>query len=547
MAGLEELTHLLVRLMAHDCHGASEDEVWDSVLGRGLQAQTSSEMRQSLEEVKLCLLAVKVVQDRLGRRLRFLRKACMHSIMESGLRKLPDDILSHIFEAGHMMSKGWSFARSVSQVSARFRQISFRTPLLWTRIFATYPPDQIREFIHRSGQMDLEVFPDARDWNNFDSWRTVGNPVEDMKVTKQEELFYEISRECTHRWAHLQLDLAGPRILEVPMMEECGLTDFPRLRSLAPHDWNSFAHWRLPSLSHVGGRQTRFDPNFPFLGQVTSLTLCPDFDDINDIYALTETLYSLKNLQHFSLTLRSGIGDAAYDSEDSEPEPEPNAEVERLILDVHSVHIGSLEIYVQAPTPRKVVSLAFDALSFLAPSTSTIFLEISGKIRPEAFLYASTGKFFPYGSTISLRIVDTDVKNTLPPKGFRLLTRLVRGSQIARSIDIEAPTLGLIRENDLTGNWKDFAILRRLSFKHCHQLREQDVKFLVERLIINTDPDMGLKLLELISCRQLSKEFLLALGDEFGSKVKWQLWLSDSITVIMRHREGLLLTELQWV
>ncbi|TDL15110.1 hypothetical protein BD410DRAFT_809204 [Rickenella mellea] len=101
------------------------------------------------------------VQERLRRRLRTLRKASMPLVLEDGINRLPDELLVYIFEIGRSMNVPGdpsSFSSiHVSHVSLRFRRIALQTPSLWTTIHKVYGECQIREFIARSGGLDLDI------------------------------------------------------------------------------------------------------------------------------------------------------------------------------------------------------------------------------------------------------------------------------------------------------------------------------------------------------------------------------------------------------
>ncbi|TDL14439.1 hypothetical protein BD410DRAFT_642568 [Rickenella mellea] len=96
-------------------------------------AEPLRSMRYSLEEAKLCMAALNAIRSRLTKNIRNLQKCCKPLVLADGIERIPDEILANIFEAGHQTSEHSEFALRVSHVSRRFRQVSLRTPSLWTR------------------------------------------------------------------------------------------------------------------------------------------------------------------------------------------------------------------------------------------------------------------------------------------------------------------------------------------------------------------------------------------------------------------------------
>ncbi|TDL21290.1 hypothetical protein BD410DRAFT_312282 [Rickenella mellea] len=103
------------------------------------------------------MAALKELRDNLGKRMHVVRKAFARLVMENGVKTMPDEIISLIFEAGHYLTNGCKFSTLVSHVSRRFHQVALRTPLLWSRLSGWYTDIQVQTFLRRSGQVDLEV------------------------------------------------------------------------------------------------------------------------------------------------------------------------------------------------------------------------------------------------------------------------------------------------------------------------------------------------------------------------------------------------------
>ncbi|TDL13571.1 hypothetical protein BD410DRAFT_399393 [Rickenella mellea] len=112
-----------------------------------------------MEGARVCMKALNEAQRRLGKRLRRLRRLSKPLVLEDGIKRLPDDVLAIIFEMGCHFNEDdlYQFAVCVSHVSHRFRGVALATPLLWTTIQDSYGENEIREFISRSGQLDLHI------------------------------------------------------------------------------------------------------------------------------------------------------------------------------------------------------------------------------------------------------------------------------------------------------------------------------------------------------------------------------------------------------
>ncbi|TDL16149.1 hypothetical protein BD410DRAFT_645667 [Rickenella mellea] len=271
ISGLGRLERLLSRLKKYGFRNARSDEVWDDVPVEAVEWSIPSyspsitqddlpRLRRSLNEAKLCMAVLDKVRDYLGRRIRFVRKACMSLVLENGINTMPDEILSLIFEACHRMTDGWTFARCVRQVSWRFRQVSYQTPLLWTRFSPDLSDSQVQAFIARSGGMDLEV---STDWSIPE--------VED-------KLLHTL---CPHskRWSSLKLE--SPSTASV---------------------MNMLDMWELPSLSRIRVHNPQYRLGFSFQSQLTSVTLSLFEQDV-DFRLLAHTLRGMTSMRHLFLTL----------------------------------------------------------------------------------------------------------------------------------------------------------------------------------------------------------------------------------------------------
>ncbi|TDL27149.1 hypothetical protein BD410DRAFT_800199 [Rickenella mellea] len=114
-------------------------------------------MRQLLEDSKRCMKALNNARQNLGINIRALQRRCMPLVLEDGIKRLPDELLIRVFEMGHDMTEDAEFALRVSHVSRRFREASFKTPLLWTRLTMKDSVNLTREFLSRAGTQVLDI------------------------------------------------------------------------------------------------------------------------------------------------------------------------------------------------------------------------------------------------------------------------------------------------------------------------------------------------------------------------------------------------------
>ncbi|TDL21191.1 hypothetical protein BD410DRAFT_804384 [Rickenella mellea] len=116
IAGLDELIKLLERLKGLRSQSIPLDEFWRDM-------PLCSE--PSLDEAKLCMAALNEVRIHLGRRIRLLHKAHTPLMLANGIDTLPDEILSQVFEAGHLMDTDgyrWGHLRICEPTAAKFLQ-----------------------------------------------------------------------------------------------------------------------------------------------------------------------------------------------------------------------------------------------------------------------------------------------------------------------------------------------------------------------------------------------------------------------------------------
>ncbi|TDL21233.1 hypothetical protein BD410DRAFT_309375 [Rickenella mellea] len=140
-------------------HGSNFVFTLYSTIGRNRQVPRESLpfLMQSLSDYKNCMKALESVRKHLGKKIRSLQWLIFPAVLENGIRNLPHEILSYIFELCHHSTVGCDFALRISQVSRRFRQIALQTSMIWTRIAGNYHESRFRTFITRSGIRELEI------------------------------------------------------------------------------------------------------------------------------------------------------------------------------------------------------------------------------------------------------------------------------------------------------------------------------------------------------------------------------------------------------
>ncbi|TDL13679.1 hypothetical protein BD410DRAFT_797560 [Rickenella mellea] len=432
-------------------------------------------LRHSLEEFKLCMAALDTIKVRLAKKIRNLQKRCTPLVLEDGIQRVPDEILAHIFEAGHHMSEHSEFAVRVSHVCGRFRQVSLRTPLLWTRLSSEHPSDQTEAYLTRSGQMDLQVTLADHPGDKFRS-------------------FLQLMGTHSDRWSRLLL-LMDPDDQEV--IEELGLTHFPRLRFLF-HHFNvepSGLRWDMPLLSQFEGYCSQFPLNvsFSFLLQLTSMKIC--FEDYVrfDMTSLAHVLYKMSNLRNLSLEFQD-CDALAVDADLELKTPKPQ-----------SFHIDSLKITFRGSVAIDVVISLYAVLEYLAPSRVDISLLVHGALHD----FLTGAGIFSYSSTIGLQF-------GFPCNLLLTINLLLKHCKFLRSLRIEKSSFNAFAY--IPPKWPHFPSLRHLQFYDCI-MEEENVEPMARGLLGCED----LESLEFISCRKISQDFLENLQDELGEGLSWTL------------------------
>ncbi|TDL19275.1 hypothetical protein BD410DRAFT_805878 [Rickenella mellea] len=438
---------------------------------------------QEMGRARACLKATDVIREHLRRKLRALRRVNMPLVLEDGAKRLPDEVLAIIFEKGFIMD-GSQFSLNVSHVSRRFRRISIQMPLLWTRFEQTYSEGQIREFISRSGQLYVDV--------DVDGLSNV--------TASQTESFLQLLGENSHRWSSFYIPESGIE----SAMTRFGITNLPRLRHLAHTCQVNLSTWSMPALTHVEAWSWLLPAGNPLLSQLTHFEL-NIYEDSVDIQELAVVLHDMKKLQDLSLDLNyCKLAEDVNLPLDTAAYPKP-----------HSIPIEKLTIHIYG-AEMEYSAILFDALMHLTPST----LELSSSDEgPAEFFRNSKRQIFPYGSTIKLT-------TSKPINVLETLADLDKSCDIVRTVHFDASSkdamFGTRMPKFGVKVWRRLRSLSHLRFKNFDSLNEQVFEEFTKGLLL-TKEESGLQSLEILSCKNMSEDFLLDLRDEVGDRLKWTL------------------------
>ncbi|TDL21201.1 hypothetical protein BD410DRAFT_899027 [Rickenella mellea] len=490
MEGLEDLLYLLTRVKSKGWDDAFPDNPYQNFYQQdtshfhptGVTGQLLTFL-QAIEETKACMDVLNEAQRRLSKRLRRLRRLSKPLVLQDGMNRLPDDVLAIIFEMTHHFSGDGpnQFAVCLSHVSRRFRSVALATPLLWTTIRNNYGENQIREFISRSGRLDLDI---------------------KMPLNSGIESFLTVLKDTSHRWRSLEIVEDEAQYF----MEELGMTDLPRLRHIT-YLWPiELSESSILGVSQVEGWGWLVPARGHFQSNLTHVEFHLSEED-EVIEHLATTLHSLENLKDLSLKLQDFTG-TRFEPPDRAAYPTP-----------HSVPIDRLAVSILGEMPG-YSELLFDALMHLLPSTVELLINA---IWPEKLLFDRNreGNFlFPYGPEIKLQTPQSiDVMSTLAD--------LIGSSDdIVKTVHFDTPMAkGPLewRHHRLNDNhWKRIRSLDHLRFMNCNLFTEPDIESITTKLLRNK-PGNGLQSMEIISCKMISEDFLLGLHDEVGDRLKWTL------------------------
>ncbi|TDL19266.1 hypothetical protein BD410DRAFT_792299 [Rickenella mellea] len=360
----------------------------------------------------------------------------------------------------------------VSHVSRLFRDISLRTPRLWTRHSTDHGLDQIHAFLSRSGHCNIQV-------------EITSFPKADMGS------FLQLLAPHSNRWSRLTLDDCE---LD-PIFQELGLFNLPRLRFLCHRSPTDLCAFNLPMLSHIMVEKDFWYQNLPFQSQLTWVELFLHQFTSNETAELALALYQMRGLRDLSLEfVDCNPFHPAYHHDGAG------------IHEPHTFPIESLSITISGSPKRGFVTGLYDALSYFVATTVDISLQFDPPVRnAHTFIFGSTLGWFPYASMISIHTpLSCDV--------LYILENIARHCAIAQSVRFEVST---ITDFEHTFDFQNLGSIQHLHIRNCDTLSEKVVEKLAKNLSLLT--------LEITTCKMISEEFLLNVSDEVGEKIKWAI------------------------
>ncbi|TDL17716.1 hypothetical protein BD410DRAFT_538771 [Rickenella mellea] len=457
-------------------------------------------MRHSLAESKKSLAAINVVRDRLMFRVHSLGTRCMPLVLEEGIKHLPDEILTLIFESGHYLSEDNSFALRVSRVCQRFRSVALETPLLWTRLSPTYSLCQTQNFMSRSVHMGLDVLI---------PWET-GLPRDETENVEEK---HRILASQSHRWTRLTTYCEDAD----NTFKRLGITSFPNLQYLEYNSDSGFPSLSMPSLTEVHGSLWDFvQVEIPCCSQLSWVNLRFLDNEYIDATAFSHAVHEMQSLRRLFLTMDACARVTTHDSPLSSFKPE---------FVPHSVRIDTLDITIKDETASEIAGPVYAALSFLLAETFSLSLEnlSGGYSRAMDYLCDCNQKWFPYGYDVTIKITNPTYPHS-DMEDFYLLDQLTQNCEIAHTIHLDVPVVNFVcpRQHLVANRRNGYYSLRNLRFQNCDQLTIEEVMCLVQQLMFNMDENHGLQLLEIFSCGGIRENALINLGHTLGRRLKWR-------------------------
>ncbi|TDL15740.1 hypothetical protein BD410DRAFT_832480 [Rickenella mellea] len=357
MEGVDNLLNLVTLVKSDGLDGAfTEDVLYGNPRSEQLSFKPYPEplqsLRKSLEDAKIAMVALNTLKTHLAKKIRNLQRRSGPLVLEDGIKRTPDEVLAYIFEIGHHMSTCSKFSLLVSHVSHRFRQLSLRTPLLWTRLSSEAPKRQNETFISRSGYLDVEVALSGLS----------GGPRSVNKLKS----FLQLTGPLSGRWSRL-LILNDGAVRDI--FKELGLSNFPRLQYIYHENGRKVRDvhldWKIPLLSQFEGYYSGFLKGelLPFLSKLTRIKLSFSNDFDFNVASLAQVLYRSSNLQDLTLEFQD-CQLARSQSIDSGTEPHPDP-----------LHLELMKIVIKGSIDYKFTASLYDSLAYLTASDGTIQLE----------------------------------------------------------------------------------------------------------------------------------------------------------------------------
>ncbi|KLO16209.1 hypothetical protein SCHPADRAFT_938110 [Schizopora paradoxa] len=243
----------------------------------------------------------------------YLRSRLSALQIQEGFAKLPDDVVSHIFE----LACGWMDVKTpvlISSVSRRFRQLALRLPNLWTFISAHFQNHlQAQDFVTRSATQKLTVrATGVRSYfgSNYDLKRTL-------------DMFSVSVASVSSRLVSLSIDVEIDNDSSVEFLTTISKSHsslvLPQLEYLRIffHDFaentpgiHFCRNWAMPSLHSfdAGNFIPQFDTDVPERLLSFTIELGSDFDELQDevweYAAVVRLLRRMARLNSLSLSIR---------------------------------------------------------------------------------------------------------------------------------------------------------------------------------------------------------------------------------------------------
>ncbi|TDL27991.1 hypothetical protein BD410DRAFT_338666 [Rickenella mellea] len=214
--------------------------------------------------------------------------------------------------------------------------------------------------------------------------------------------------------------------------------------------------------------------------------------------SLAQVLYRMSSLCQLSLEFY----DCSVNNNDQMPAPETPKP--------HSFYIESLKVTISDSITKDFVRSLYGILEYL--TASLVDFTLLGCQDPYSFLI---NDLFPHGSTTRLQWQIGHYCSV--PK---ILDELLKNCEILTSVQFEMSSFTL----DTNGwpNPSHFPSLSHIRFHNCDALVESHVETMARNLL-TPEVDNDFRSLEIVSCRQISEEFLEDLRDEVGERLTWHL------------------------
>ncbi|TDL16637.1 hypothetical protein BD410DRAFT_615399 [Rickenella mellea] len=411
-------------------------------------------------------------------------------MMEDGIKRIPNEILVNIFHIGHRSTDNYSFLISVTHVCRRFRTLALQESTLWTRINAgrSQTSDKILALIGRSRQQDLDVTFINGGCEILFGMRT----------------FYDTFQASSLRWTSLHtgsdsfqyipVDLPLSRVRRLSFVKESTMEDVHNIP------------WMLPGLQIFHG--INILPKFCYatpLLTICSLSFSEWYLDASGFMTCLSHLLCIEDLRLvFQDTTLSDDGFGAD-----------------ALLTMPAVQTFSVTFGDEGGTRLVKALLSRLVMTNLSRLIICSKDAIDASFVLEPLRVSSSGYFRVFGSP---REIDVEILST---EGVDITPLLLEPLQFVRHLSIIIPHAKFIKTlaSHQGGNEdprEKLGSLQSVRFINCHRIHEKQVENLADRLLENVS-GRGLQLLEIFSCKGISKRFLMDMSHKLGDKISWRM------------------------